>query len=406
MHDIGAVFADRKTPPALITLILVTSASVLTMNAFLASLPAMADDLGASYGFMQIAVSGYLAVTALMQLIIGPLSDRYGRRPVIMGGLIIFIIASLGCVTATDGTTFMFFRMMQAAIAAGMVLSRAMVRDILPPNEAASMIGYMTAAMALVPMVGPMYGGAMEEALGWRATFWSFAVLGIGILVLCWFDLGETNHNRSASLTQQFRAYPSLFRARRFWGYSATAAFASGSFYVLLGGGPYVAREIFGQSPAATGLYLGMIAIGYMSGNLVTGRLAGRVGINMMMLYGCIAATLGIGVGLFVDLFIVQHPLAVFGFCIFIGFGNGLTMPSATTGLLSVRPGLAGSASGLGAALMIGGGAGLSLFSGAALSPTSGATPMLLLMFISAALSIVSTLYVIRRAKAVEDQPS
>lgn len=149
-----------------------------------------------------------------------------------------------------------------------------------------------------------------------------------------------------------------------------------------------------------------MIAIGYMSGNLVTGRLAGRVGINMMMLYGCIAATLGIGVGLFVDLFIVQHPLAVFGFCIFIGFGNGLTMPSATTGLLSVRPGLAGSASGLGAALMIGGGAGLSLFSGAALSPTTGATPMLLLMFISAALSIVSTLYVIRRAKAVEDQPS
>lgn len=406
MHDIGAVFADRKTPPALITLILVTSASVLTMNAFLASLPAMADDLGASYGFMQIAVSGYLAVTALMQLIIGPLSDRYGRRPVIMGGLIIFIIASLGCVTATDGTTFMFFRMMQAAIAAGMVLSRAMVRDILPPNEAASMIGYMTAAMALVPMVGPMYGGAMEEALGWRATFWSFAVLGTAILVLCWFDLGETNHNRSASLTQQFRAYPSLFRARRFWGYSATAAFASGSFYVLLGGGPYVAREIFGQSPAATGLYLGMIAIGYMSGNLVTGRLAGRVGINMMMLYGCIAATLGIGAGLFVDLFIVQHPLAVFGFCIFIGFGNGLTMPSATTGLLSVRPGLAGSASGLGAALMIGGGAGLSLFSGAALSPTSGATPMLLLMFISAALSIVSTLYVIRRAKAVEDQPS
>lgn len=238
MHDIGAVFADRKTPPALITLILVTSASVLTMNAFLASLPAMADDLGASYGFMQIAVSGYLAVTALMQLIIGPLSDRYGRRPVIMGGLIIFIIASLGCVTATDGTTFMFFRMMQAAIAAGMVLSRAMVRDILPPNEAASMIGYMTAAMALVPMVGPMYGGAMEEALGWRATFWSFAVLGTAILVLCWFDLGETNHNRSASLTQQFRAYPSLFRARRFWGYSATAAFASGSFYVLLGAGP------------------------------------------------------------------------------------------------------------------------------------------------------------------------
>lgn len=401
MAETGATFADRRTPPVLITLVLVTSVSVLTMNAFIPSLPALATDLNVSYGFMQIAVSGYLAMTAVMQLIIGPLSDRYGRRPVIMGGLIIFIIASFGCVMAEDGVTFMIWRMVQAAVAAGMVLSRAIVRDLLPPNEAASMIGYMTAAMALVPMVGPMYGGAMEEALGWRATFWSFIVFGTAILFLCWMDLGETNKNRSASFAAQFRAYPGLFRARRFWGYTLTAAFASGSFFALLGGGPYVAREIFGQSPSATGLYLGMIAFGYMSGNLVTGRMAGKVGINKLMLIGCAVATVGIGTGLLVNLFVVQHPLAVFGFCIFIGLGNGMTLPSATTGLLSVRPELAGSASGLGAAMMIGGGAGLSALAGALLSPTSGAAPLLALMVTSAGLSVVSTLYVIRRARAV-----
>lgn len=401
MHDTGATFADNTTPPVLITLILVTSISVLTMNAFIPSLPALAEDLGTSYAFMQIAVSGYLLMTAFIQLLIGPLSDRYGRRPVILISLVIFIFASLGCVMAEDGMTFMIFRMCQAAVASGMVLSRTIVRDLLEPNEAASMIGYMTAAMALVPMFGPMYGGAMEEALGWRATFWSFVVFGIAVLWLCWIDLGETNKTRSSSFKEQFAAYPDLLRARRFWGYTLTAAFASGSFFALLGGGPFVGREIFGLSPAATGLYLGMIAFGYMSGNLITGRYASTMGINRTMMIGCLISTFGMGAGLFVNLFVVQHPLAVFGFCIFVGLGNGLTMPSATTGILSVRPGLAGSASGLGSAMMIGGGAGLSALAGALLSKESGAAPLLALMFASAICSVIVTIYVIRRAKTV-----
>ncbi|MDG1211331.1 MAG: multidrug effflux MFS transporter [Paracoccaceae bacterium] len=401
MHDTGATFADKKTPPVLITLILVTSISVLTMNAFIPSLPALADDLGSSYAFMQIAVSGYLLMTAFMQLLIGPLSDRYGRRPVILISLVIFILASLGCIIAEDGETFMIFRMCQAAVASGMVLSRTIVRDLLEPNEAASMIGYMTAAMALVPMFGPMYGGAMEEALGWRATFWSFVVFGTAILWLCWIDLGETNKTKSSSFKEQIKAYPDLLRARRFWGYTLTAAFASGSFFALLGGGPFVGREIFGLSPAATGLYLGMIAFGYMSGNLITGRYASRMGINRTMMAGCLISTFGIGTGLLINLFVVQHPLAVFGFCVFVGLGNGLTMPSATTGILSVRPGLAGSASGLGSAMMIGGGAGLSALAGALLSKESGAAPLLMLMVASAICSVVATFYVIRRAKTV-----
>lgn len=402
MPDTGAIFADKRTPPVLITLVLLTSLSVITMNAFIPSLPALAEDLGSSYAFMQIAVSGYLLMTALMQLLIGPLSDRYGRRPVILVSLVLFIAASFGCTQAETAETFMFFRMCQAAVASGMVLARTIVRDLLPPNEAASMIGYMTAAMALVPMFAPTYGGAMEEALGWRATFWSFVIFGCGVLWLCWIDLGETNRTRSASFAEQFRAYPTLLTARRFWGYCATAAFASGSFFALLGGGPLVGREVFDLSPSATGLYLGMIGFGYMTGNLVTARTAGRAGINKVMLAGCVVATIGLALGLIVNLFVVQHPLAVFGFCIFVGFGNGLTMPSSTTGMLSVRPGLAGSASGLGAAMMIGGGAGLSALAGAMLSRESGAWPLLALMLASASLSIVSSLYVIRRARAVE----
>lgn len=133
MSDYNSAFGDRKSPPATITLILLTSISVLTMNAFTPSLPVIAADLDVSYAFMQIAVSGYLGMTALMQLITGPLSDRYGRRPVILIGLSVFVAASFGCVMAEDGTTFMIYRMIQAGVAAGMVLSRTIVRDLLPP---------------------------------------------------------------------------------------------------------------------------------------------------------------------------------------------------------------------------------------------------------------------------------
>lgn len=401
MTRTGARFLDRRTPPTLITLILATSLSVLSMNAFIPSLPALATDLEADYAFIQLAVSGYLAVTAVMQLVIGPLSDRFGRRPVIIGGFIIFILASIGCALATDPAIFMAFRMLQTGVATGMVLSRAIVRDVLPGPEAASMIGYMTAAMALTPMIAPLFGGFMEATLGWRATFWFFVIAGIGVLAVVVADLGETNKSRNASFVAQFRLYPGLFGARRFWGYAFTAAFASGSFFALLGGGPFVAREIFGQSPEMTGVYLGVISTGYLTGNLITGRFAARVGVNRMMLIGTTIATSGMGLGVALVLAGLHNPYVVFGCSIFIGLGNGLTMPSATTGLLSVRPNLAGSASGLGAALMIGGGAALSAITGALLSKESGAMPLVAMMFASAVCSLLCAVYVIRRARAV-----
>lgn len=401
MSNTGARFLDRNTPPVLLTLVLLISVSVLSMNAIIASLPALARHFDSDYGFMSIAVSGYLGVTACMQIIIGPLSDRYGRRPIILLGLILFIIASIGCVYAPDEMTFMAFRMAQCSIAVGMVLSRTIVRDILPMSEAASMIGYMTAAMSIVPMVAPMYGGLLEETLGWQATFWSFVVFGVLVFLLIWWDLGETNQNRTPSFGAQFAAYPGLLTARRFWGYTLTAAFGSGSFFALLGGGPFVAREIYGLSPGMTGLALGVISCGYLVGNLLTGRFAGRVGVNSMMLIGCLAATAGMGVAVILSLAGVDHQIAVFGPSIFIGLGNGLTLPSATTGILSVRPQLAGSASGLGGAMMIGGGAALSAVTGALLSHETGALPLVLMMFASAACSVLTAAYVIRRAKAI-----
>ena len=274
----GPVWLDRASPPHVLTLVLLTGVSALNMNMVLPSLPSIAAHYGASYGVVALTISAYLGLTALLQLLLGPLSDRFGRRPVILGGFGVFLAATLGCMLAPSIEVFLAFRMLQATVASGIALSRAIVRDMVPPDQAASLIGYVTMGMSLMPMVGPMLGGFLDETLGWQSVFGFTFVVGAAVLALIWADLGETNRAPSASFAAQFRAYPELFRSRRFWGYALTAALASGAFFAFLGGGPWVATEVLGMSPSELGLYFGFIAVGYMFGNFLSGRYAGAGG--------------------------------------------------------------------------------------------------------------------------------
>jgi DHA1 family bicyclomycin/chloramphenicol resistance-like MFS transporter len=390
------VLLDRRTPPHILTLVVMTGVAALNMNVILPSLPSLARTFAADYGLVALAISGYLGLTAVLQLLLGPLSDRYGRRPVILVSFAIFLVATLGCIAARSIETFLLFRMMQAAVASGIALSRAIVRDMVPPDAAASQIGYITMGMSLAPMVGPMLGGYLDETLGWQAVFAASFLAGSAALALIWADLGETNHARSASFAAQFRAYPELARSRRFWGYALTAAFASGAFFAFLGGGPWVATEVLGMGPAELGFYFGFIAVGYMAGNFLSGRYASRVGLNGMMMWGALVATGGMLLAVALLAAGLTQPAAFFGTIAFVGLGNGLLLPSANAGVVSVRPHLAGSASGLGGALMIGGGAALSVLAGALLGPGTGAWPLVWVMLACSALCIVTTLYVMR----------
>lgn len=384
------------TPPSLVTLVLITAISVISMNVFLPSLSGMATHFDADYGLIQLSISGYLAVTGVLQLVIGPLSDRYGRRPILLVGFAVFLLATLGCLQADGIYEFLFFRGLQGSVAAGMVMSRAIVRDLHPPDKAASVIGYVTMAMALAPMVAPLVGGFLDEFFGWKASFVLLFFAGLGVFVLVWVDLGETNKNRSGSMLNQFRSYPELFRSRRFWGYSLSATFAAGAFFSFLGGAPFVAERIFGLGPAELGVYMGMIPAGYMLGNFLSGRYTERVGLTVMMLRGTIVSVLGLIVGLVMVVYASPGPYIVFGAVFFVGLGNGLTMPSANAGALSVRPHLAGSAAGLAGALVIGGGAALSAITGAILTEQSGAQTLILMMLASSIVSFIIALYVRR----------
>ena len=286
--------------------------------------------------------------------------------------------------------------MAQAVIAAGMVLSRAVVRDMVSDAEAASMIGYVTMGMTVVPMIGPVIGGVLDEAFGWQANFALLLGLGLITLAIVWADLGETATPQRRSLKDQLRQYPSLFASRQFWGYSLTAAFSSGCFFAYLGGAPFVGDQVFGLTSSRIGLLFALTAVGYLIGNFCAGRFSVRLGMNRMILLGTLATTAGLAILMLLTLAGLSGPVVFFGLTVAMGFGNGVALPNANAGILSVRPDLAGTASGLGGAIMIGGGAALAALAGALLHPGASEMPLILLMLACSLASVLSVLAVIR----------
>ena len=210
------MFLNRNTAPNIFTLILMSSMSVMSMSIFLPSLPSMTDFFNTDYALVQLSVSLYLACTAVVQLIAGPLSDYFGRRNVVLIALSILILASIGCYFATSIEVFLFFRILQASIATLMVISRAIVRDMAEPEKAASMLGYVTMGMSISPMISPSIGGFFEAYYNWQATFLFVTIISFALFILCWFDLGETNRVKNKSLKEQISEYPVLFSSKRF----------------------------------------------------------------------------------------------------------------------------------------------------------------------------------------------
>lgn len=401
MSDFPSVrYFDRTTPPHISTLILMAGLAALCMNIFLPSLPVMAAHFETDYRVMQLSVGLYLGCSACLQILIGPISDKIGRRPVILWGIVLFALATLGCIYAPNVELFLTFRMAQAVIATSMVLSRAVVRDLYDTEKAASMIGYVTMGMAVVPMVGPAAGGYLQEIFGWQSTFWLLIALGALTYAIIWFDLGETKARSGKSLIGQFKEYPELLTSPRFWGYTMITALSSGTFFAYLGGAPFVGSDIFDLSPKQLGYVISAPAIGYIAGNFLSGKYSAQIGIIRMITIGAILTTCAPAIAMIASLSGETHPLSFFAPMILIGLGNGMTIPNATAGALSVRPHLAGTASGLSSAMMIGIGAALSAFAGWLLTEDTGAYPLLILMLICGILGVVTIALVILRERS------
>ncbi|MDA9237773.1 multidrug effflux MFS transporter [Planktomarina sp.] len=392
-------FLDRKTQPSMLTLVLLASISMLAMNSFLPSLPSMATHFGTTTAIMGLSVAIYLGSSAVFQILVGPLSDKIGRRPALLWSLGIFIFASFACVFAQDTAVFMILRAIQAFAACTMVLSRAIVRDTNDTQTSASKIAYIAMGMAITPMFAPALGGFLDNWFGWQANFWMLGGVGTLIWILTYFDQGETVSPSTEGYREQLKEYPELLTSRRFWGYCLASAFSGGAYFAYLGGGPFVGSVVFNLSPEQLGIYFGTPAIGYFAGNFISGRYSVRFGIDAMILSGLNIILVGMTLSLILSYLGYASVKSFFGFMIFVGLGNGLCLPNATAGMLSVRPHLAGAASGLGGSISIAGGAALSTVAGAILVPGSTEMPLLLLMWASSLAGVILILSVRRRNK-------
>ncbi|NLT58158.1 MAG: multidrug effflux MFS transporter [Clostridiales bacterium] len=380
-----------SSKPRLLTLILLSALAILPINFFLPSLPGMATEFDVAYGIMGLSLAAYAGVSACLQLVLGPLSDRFGRRPVILWALAIFIVATIGCAMAPDAWTFLACRMVQAIIAPTYAVALATIRDTTSREQAAGQFGYLAMAWAIAPMLGPTIGGLLDQVLDWRAGFYGLAFFGAAVLVLCWIDLNETNRTPSNTIAEQYRAYPELLGSKRFWAYCVCMAFSVGAFYAFLAGAP-LAATAFDMSPAVLGLYMGSITGGFMVGSFLAGRLAGRIPVITILVAGRIVACAGLLFGLVLYFAGIGHVLALFGPCLFVGVSNGLTQPSANVGAISVRSKQTGSAAGLAAAITVAGASIMAAFAGAVLTEENARPGLLLVMLVSAAIALSAAL--------------
>ena len=385
--------AARK-PPRLATLALLTALSALTLNMIVPSLPAMSRDLAARDSLAALAVSGYMLASAAFQLTLGPLSDRLGRRRVMLAALVLYALASLGCMLAPDIGTLLALRVMQGVIVAGTVVTSAAIRDQYSAIESAAKLGAISSAMALAPMLGPVLGGLLDAALGWRAVFGLYTTCGLALLVLVWVDMGETR--RPGLPPPRLRDWGRLLGSARYWAYVLCVAFSVGAFFVFVTGVPYVATAMWGLSSTRVGLGVGSITAGFLVGAVLTARLAPRLGIAPLIGAGRLVATVGLVLALVLLALGVTHPMGLFGLTVFVGLGNGLTISNANAGAMSVRPELSGTAAGLAGALSVALGAVLSALTAIAVerSPTPGM--LLSLMLGCVLLSLAAALIAIR----------
>ncbi|TCR75686.1 MFS transporter [Rhizobium sp. BK376] len=378
--------------PRLITLILLSALSVLPVNMTLPSLPNIAATFHADPALINLSVAGFAIFTALTELVAGAMSDRYGRRAVALAAISIFVLASLGCAASTDIGTFLLFRMLQAAIGACFSISLVIARETSGERQAASKFGYLAVGWAIAPLLGPTFGGLLDELFGWRACFLALALLGAAALALCSRELKGPATHASEPRRNYLTSYRQLLGSARFWAYTLCMICSMGTFYVFLGGAPLAVGNSLNGSSTQLGLYMGMVPAGFILGSYLTGRYASRFQRGTVVVVARSLTCIGLLVGLALSMSGVTHILAFFGPCMFIGIGNGLTMPAANTGVMSVRANLSGTAVGLAAAMRIAGGALVSSIGGLFLAEQHAVLVLFGIMLTTASLALSAAL--------------
>lgn len=346
-----------RAKPTLTILVAISALQPIALNLLAPATPALTRHFASNYATIQLTLTLFLVAVALTQLVIGPLSDRLGRRPCVNAGVALFVAGSILGAFAPSTHVLLVARVLEGAGAGSVfALSRAMIRDSASRDQAASQIASVTMVMVVAPMLAPWLGGQIETAFGWRAIFWFMTLFGVGVLALTVARLPETapHVGKQSSLLGVFRAFPDLVRDRGFMLNVAAGTSASAAFFVFIAATPFIVVETMGRGSDVYGSYFILNALGYMVGNFTMSRLAVRVGTRRMVRRGLVISFIGTGAALALSFSPWWSPLTLFLPLAVNAMGNGLTIPGATAEALSARPDLAGSAAGLLGATQLG----------------------------------------------------
>ncbi len=313
-------------------------------------MPTIQQTFSVSTAVTTVTFSMVLMVMAFGTLLYGNASDRFGRRPVLLTGLALFVGGSVVCAVSESFTMLMVGRVLQAlAAGCGVVLARAIARDVYGPDKLAQVIAYLTAAYVLGPTLAPPLGGAISDIFGWNAVFVAAAGFSILIFALAAIVIAETHSGRG--LHSSFRSlvsdYGRLLRNAIFLSYAIVPACTSGAFFALAVYGSFLMRDHYEGSAGEYGLYFMLLTLGFMAGNIIAGRLGNRVRSRYMVMFGCVTGVITIALMTAAILLFPDEPLALFAPGALVGVSQGLSLPHAQALAINSEPDLTGTSSGI-----------------------------------------------------------
>lgn len=323
----------------------------LSTDLYLASLPSLAADFGVSPAAVQQTLSLFVFGFGVAQLVSGPLSDRHGRRPVLIGGLSVYLLAGVACALAPSLDWLVVARFVQAVgCCTAVVVARAIIRDVYAAAEGARVLAKASSMLSLAPILGPILGGYLQVAFGWRAAFVTLALAGAIVWIAARRNMKESNTKPNPDAMRPgnlVRTYLGVIKIPAFWAYALPGAISYASIFVFISGTPFVLIRVLGVPTQYYGYLFAFGACGYLGGTLICRRLLRRSGVDRVLMLGTTVGLIG-GLG-FLGLVLadVRHWALVVAAQFVVMTAHGLNFPCTQSGSLAPFSQQAGAAAGL-----------------------------------------------------------